>query len=454
MINALTIESMAYLGAGITHTPAGKVLFVDGAVVGDVIKPLEVVSQPRQERCLSFELLEASPLRIDARCPYAESCGACPWQVMAYETQLAWKRRFVVDALERIGRIADSEALVGECVASPQEWHYRNKVEFDTFVQDDKICLGLHEKGSQEQVAIDQCLLLPETLTQLPVHLTGALVYSLGSAQRNLVRLALRHSLTTASTELALFMRPSGVNRSLLVKTLNSKSQFSSLVRPITDSEMVERKVKKLELLAGAGYWQEKLADHRYKISAPSFFQVNSAIATSMIESLGTLIAGLDLPASAVVADLYSGAGTFTLPLAQRFAQVFAIESYGYSIRDLKRNTEEAGLADKVQAIGGDVARELAAIDQPRLALIDPPRSGLRPEARKALLNKGIEYLVYVSCNPTTLARDLEVLATDYELLSVTPFDQFPQSYHVEIMSLLKLRRRISKSLRINRKTS
>lgn len=438
MINALTIESMAYLGAGITHTPAGKVLFVDGVVVGDVIKPLEVVSQPRQERCLSFELLEESPLRIDARCPYAETCGACPWQVLAYEAQLDWKRRFVVDALTRIGHLPNSEALVGECVASAQQWHYRNKVEFDAFSQDGKICLGLHEKGSQSQIAVNECLLLPQTLSQEPAHLAGALAYSLGAAQQDLVRIALRHSQTTNSTELALFMRPSGVKRSLLAKTLNSKGEFTSLVRPITDKDMVERKIKQLEVLAGKGYWQEELAGHRYKVSAPSFFQANSAVAAKMIEYLGTLTDQLDLDSSDTVADLYSGVGTFTLPLAQRFAQVYAIESYGSSIRDLRRNLEEAGLEQRVEAIGGDVARELAAIEQPALAVIDPPRSGLRPEARQALLAKGIQNLVYVSCNPTTLARDLEVLAQDYELLSATPFDQFPQSYHVEIMALLK----------------
>jgi len=125
------------------------------------------------------------------------------------------------------------------------------------------------------------------------------------------------------------------------------------------------------------------------------------------------------------------------LPLAGRFKRVSAIESYGSSIRDLRRNLEEAGI--EAHVIGGDVARELSGLDPVELALIDPPRSGLRPEALNALLEYQAPNLIYVSCNPSTLARDIALLISGgYSLISATPFDQFPQSYHVEVMALLR----------------
>ena len=439
MTENLTIESMAYQGAGVAHAQDGKAVFVEGAVVGDVIMPLTLQSQSSYDKCVSFELLEPSPKRMEVRCPHANLCDGCPWQILAYDEQLQWKQRFVIDAYERIGKIPNSKELVKACVPSPLQWYYRNKVELNAFIQEGKLGLGLRKKASHEHVRIDQCLLMQKSLKDLPKKIAGALNYSLKDAQNDLVRVAVRSSANTGATELALFMVPSGVNRSLLAKTLSQNAQLSSIVRAITEGEVAARKVKQVEVLSGAGHWKEELAHNTYKISAPSFFQINSAIAELMVAHLEGLLDKLGIDSSASVADLYSGAGTFTLPLARRFEHVIAIESYGSSIRDLRRNLEEAGLDAEV--IGGDVARELPQLEPVELAIIDPPRSGLRPEAVEALLNYQAPYLVYVSCNPATMARDIGLLTRDtYQLVNATPFDQFPQSYHVEIMAVLKRR--------------
>jgi 23S rRNA (uracil1939-C5)-methyltransferase len=278
---------------------------------------------------------------------------------------------------------------------------------------------------------------MPKALTNLPKRLAGALNYSLDAkAQKQLARVAVRSSETTGSTEVALFMVPSPANRAMLAKVLGETAPLSSLVRVIIDGDMAARKVKKVEVLSGKGYWHEKLGANNYKISAPSFFQINSATAGAMVKKLDEIFKELNLDTSAPVADLYSGAGTFTLPLARRFEQVSAIESYGSSIRDLRRNLEESRLSAEV--IGGDVARELMHLEPVELAVIDPPRSGLRPEATQAVLAYAPPRLVYVSCNPATMARDIkQFIAGGYQLMQVTPFDQFPQSYHVEVMALL-----------------
>lgn len=435
----LTIESMAYQGAGVAHSEDGKTVFVEGALVGDVIEPLECLSQPNYDKCKRFELVEPSAYRVQARCPYGKDCGGCPWQELAYAEQLKWKRQFVVDALTRIGKVARAEELVGECVASPEQWHYRNKIELSSFMQNGKLGLGLKKKESHEHVRLDECLLLPKKLTGMPKNLAGALNYSMRDSADKLMRVAVRSSVNTGSTEVGLFMRPSGVQRGLVAKTLAASSEFTSLTRVIFTGEMAERKVKQVEVLSGAGYWQEQLAGNGYKISAPSFFQINSFIAEAMINKCKDIVESLELDSSAHVADLYSGAGTFTLPLARWFDNVSAIESYGSSIRDLRRNLEEQQLYAEV--IGGDVARELAALNPAQFAVIDPPRSGLRPEAVQALLEYKVPNLMYVSCNPSTMARDIGLLVQGgYELKEATPFDQFPQSYHVECVALLSKR--------------
>ncbi len=439
MTEKLTIESMAYEGAGIARSTDGKTVFVEGAVVGDVVKPLELRTLSSYDKCLSFELVEPSPHRIPNPCPYANVCSGCPWQILTYTEQLRWKRRAVIDALERIGGFTGAEELVETCVPSPREWHYRNKVELSAFVQNGRLGLGLKKKESQEHILIEKCLLLPERLVDMPRKLAGALNYSLKEGQENLARVAVRSSLKTGATEVALFMLPSPANRALLTKVLGEVAPLTSLVRVIIDGDLAARKVKKVEVLNGKGYWHEKLGANNYKISAPSFFQINSAIAEAMTERLAHQLNRLALPEHTHVADLYSGAGTFTIPLAQRFEYVSAIESYGSSIRDLRRNLEDSAL--QAEVIGGDVARELNSLEQAELAVIDPPRSGLRPEAVKAVLKYAPSHLVYVSCNPATLARDLRLLtAGGYVLDSATPFDQFPQSYHIEVMALLTRR--------------
>lgn len=438
MTEILTIKSMAYQGAGVAHAQNGKTLFVDGAVVGDVVKVIKSRSFDSYDMCLAFELLEPSPHRIATPCPYAEVCGGCPWQMFDYEQQRYWKRQFVVDALERIAKIEISTALVGECIPSPQRWHYRNKVELSVFMQDGKLKLGLCRKKSHEHISIDSCLLMPKPFRGMPKKLAGALNYALEKEnKKKLVRVAIRSSYNTGSAEAALFMLPSGVNRALLAKVLNENASFSSVVRPLVKGDMAARKVKQLEVLSGAGHWKETLAHNSYRISAPSFFQINSATAELMIVQLMKILDTLELDAGASVADLYSGVGMFTLPLARRFKQVSAIESYGSSIRDLRHNLDVQGLDARI--IGGDVARELAQLQPAELVLVNPPRSGLKPQALKALCAFGAPHLIYVSCNPSTLARDIALLVQEsYQLVSATPLDQFPQSYHVETLVLLQ----------------
>jgi 23S rRNA (uracil1939-C5)-methyltransferase len=200
----------------------------------------------------------------------------------------------------------------------------------------------------------------------------------------------------------------------------------------LTKGDDAQRKVRKTEVLSGYGFWQEELAGLIFRVSAPSFFQVNTAVAQNMVQTV------LELAQSATssnghIWDLYCGAGSFTLPLAQAGATVSAVEIAGSSLFDLRQNLKTHQLESQVKVFAGDVARCLDELNPAQLAVLDPPRSGLTPSVIQGLAKKAPPQLVYVSCDPQTLARDSrQLLEQGYQLLRVYPFDLFPQSPHVE----------------------
>jgi len=432
MLSEVRIESLAYTGAGIAHQDDGRVVFVSGGLPGDRALVEIQVDKTRYLRARLVELLEASELRLDAACQHAGQCGGCPWQCLAYPAQLEWKRRFVADALERVGHIPDAEALVAPIEASPKTWYYRNKVEFSVFGQAGRLHLGMHQSNDTEPTAISSCLLLPKVLADEPLSLGGTLNFALGREPVQPYRLGIRHSARTKSCELALWSTPCGMQRGFVAGLLAKAVPNSSTVRVLTRSNDAGRKVVNTEVLSGQGSWTEQLAGFRFMISAPSFFQVNTAVAEAMVAKLVELAA----PADKHIWDLYCGAGTFSLPLAAAGATVSAVELAGSSLRDLRRNLKNANLEKGVQVVSGDVAIALRSLAPARLAVVDPPRSGLKPQVTAQLVDSPTAELIYVSCDPQTLARDAALLvAGGYHLQGVYPYDLMPQSYHVETIA-------------------
>jgi 23S rRNA (uracil1939-C5)-methyltransferase len=438
---AVRIESLAYTGSGIAHLATGKAVFVRGAAPGDLVRLRIQDERGRFARATIEDMLEPSPERIEPPCPYHARCGGCGLQHLSYDAQLWWKRRFVIDALERIGGFDGAEALVGDTVASKQRWGYRNRVEMEPLRRGKGLALGFHGADDATAVPIERCLLLPEGFAGLPARLAGALGYALGGAavldgqtsqSSALRRVGLRVSRATGDVELALWTQPGPCNRAFVAKVLADVLKATSLVRVLAAGALEKRDIRKVEVLGGRGFWREDLGGFRYRVSAPSFFQANSPVAGALVERV---LADVE-PDGKRVADLYSGVGTFTLPLAQRAQQTSAIEMVGSAIRDLRRNLDDAGL--EARALGGDVERLLPGLGALDCAVVDPPRSGLGKGALRAIADAAPHTLAYVSCDPATLARDLRGLTEQgYRLTSVTPFDLFPQTWHVETVARL-----------------
>ena len=435
-METLTISGLSHGPRAIAHAESGKVAFVSGALPGDVVEAEVTKETSSRIEARAVKILERSPLREKPACPHAGICGGCPWMGLAYEEQLKAKRDDVVNQLSRVGGVPRdrAEELVAPAVGSKRQVGYRNKLELAAFADArGHFQLGFHEQGSSNLAAPKSCPVAARGIEKAPGSLRGALAFLSRSGDLGVFRVGVRHSLRTKDTEIALWTKPGPFPRAVVAKTLGDALKNTSIVRVMADPGKA-RKVKGVERLSGKGCWEEQLGDFKYLISAPSFFQVNTAQAEKMIQ---LVIEGLDVQKGDRVADLYCGAGTFTLPLADYADEVLAVESAASSVRDLRRNLETNGTWAEV--IGGDSARELPQLGHLDALVVDPPRAGLAKGVAESIAEAGPEKLAYVSCDPATWARDIARLrSVGYELVQATPVDLFPQTYHIETVSILK----------------
>lgn len=427
----LTVERMAYGPDAVARTAEGKTVFVTGAVAGDVVEATIDTEGPTFARAHVERIIEPSPNRIQPPCPFVGLCGGCPWGALRREDQLAAKSENLRSALARIGRFSadDIDRLVRPIRHTEDAWGYRNKIELAVREENGHVVLGMHGLDPDQIIRIDRCPLFEKTFPKALKSAAGALSYLGNSRDLSLERVGVRASRRTKALEVALWTPTGGFPRAHVARVLEDALKPTSIVRVMTKGERKARRVVKNELLAGQGSWTERIGSEVMRVSAPSFFQVNTAAAEILIE---LVMDALNPGEDDIACDLYCGAGTFTLPLARRCAWVSAVESYGPAVRDLRRNLERAGL-DNVDAIGGDAVREFPA-DEVDVLVVDPPRAGLDPQAVELISDTSARDVAYVSCDPATLARDLARFAERgiFEPVAITPVDLFPETFHCE----------------------
>lgn len=431
------VERMTYGAEAVGHLANGKAVFVEGAAPGDLLEVEVVEDKPRFARARIARVAEASPERETAAvCPSA--CGGCSWAHLRYDAQLAAKRQAVVDALVRTAHLDEerADAVVADCIPCKRQWGYRNKLELAAGTDArGRFALGFYREGTHEIVTPDACPLANRYIEKAPKALRGALRYLQGRGDLGVYRVGVRGSLRTNSVEIALWTPPSSFPRNAVANTLKDALKATSVVRVIAEPGHA-RAVKKVETLDGRGTWEEKLAEARFLTSAPSFFQVNTAQAEKLV---ALVMEGLQVQPEDYVVDLYSGGGTFSIPLAQAGAEVVAVELAGSSVRDLRRNAE-ANRVD-VEVVCDDALRALPELGEPDALVVDPPRAGLEKAVVDAIAQARPERIAYVSCDPQTWSRDVARLEQNgYHLEQATPVDLFPQTYHVETVSLFRLR--------------
>ena len=435
----LTCERMTYGPDAVAHDAEGRTIFVSGAVAGDRVRVLVDREEDRWSHARVSELIEPSPDRVTPACPYVGVCGGCPWGALSRDAQSRAKRGSVVDALSRIAHMGDerAEALVAPLVYPSEPWGYRNKVELAVSSDGKRTTLGMHAAGGDAVVRVKSCKLLDKAHVGAVKSVAGALSYLAGRHPIELERVGIRVSRRTGDLEVALWDRPGAFPRAQAAKVLADALRPTSVVRVMQKGPAKARRIAGVECLSGAGSWSEVVGAERMRVSAPSFFQVNTLGAEKLVE---LVMEALSPTEDEEAMDLYCGAGTFTLPLARRAAFVSAVESYGPAVRDLRRNLESAGV-DNVDPIGGDAGREFPDTDAD-VIVVDPPRAGLAADVVSRLSEQPARAIAYVSCDPATLARDLARFeeAGTFAPARVTPVDLFPQTYHVETLTLLERR--------------
>ena len=426
----LEVTSLAYGGRGVARRN-GYVVFVSGALPGDRVRASVTKSKRNHAEATAVELLRPSPDRVPDRCDHGgEPCPGAPWQGLSYEQQLSYKQEQVEDSLRRLGGLDGFELAPIEPAA--ERWRYRNKLEYSFGERDGELVLGFHARGRWDEIVdARDCLLASER----------------NNERRNEIR-----AWAEASGVPAYDRRSgAGVLRNLVIREGRRTGQLQS--RLVTSEAQFPRPPVDLHTIVdeesggtdgptgalGAEYLEERLRDLDFRLSHRAFFQTN----TEMAERLYAFATeAADLSGSERVYDLFCGIGTLSLVLARSAGEVWGVEIVPDAIADAEANAELNGIGN-ARFRAGDARTSIRPLveeaGRPDLVVVDPPRAGLSKKIVRRVIECDAPRIVYVSCNPTTLAPNAAQLEeAGYRLRRVQPVDMFPQTPHIECVALLE----------------
>jgi len=398
----LTLEKLTYGGDAMGRLPDGRAIFVPFALPGERVRVRLTEEKKSFARGELAEILDGAKERITPRCRHFGVCGGCHFQHLPYQEQLEAKTEILRDQLVRIGKI--ESPFVATMVASPSEWKYRNHVQFH-LTENGKP--GYVNANGNQVFEIEECHLIDETLSPIWPQLGF-------EPESGIERVSLR----------------AGDENDILL-TLESDSPEPpelELEAGISVAHLYEDNVV---IMAGEGHIVIRVLGRDFKVSSASFFQVNTPMAEKMVKYL---LATLPVSPSDTLLDIYCGAGLFSAFFAPRVGKVIGIESSASACSDYEINLDEFDNVDLYEGAAEDILAGLVArIEGVRIAIVDPPRAGIDRRALDALMELGPQAIAYVSCDPSTLARDAKrLIEGGYALKQVMPFDLFPQTYHIE----------------------
>ena len=405
------LDKLTYGGDALGRVPdplsgtGGRAVFVPFALPGETVSVHVVEQKPGHLRAELVEVLEPSPQRILPKCKHYGVCGGCTYQHLSYPDQLQAKTDILHDQLRRIGKIADPP--VQSMVASPRQWNYRNHVQFH-LTQAGK--LGYVEANGRYVLPISECH-LPET----PLNsLWPTLEFDPGL---QLERVSLRVGLEEETM--------------LVLRSRNPEPPELELEAAIS---VVHLMADDMVVMAGEDHMTMAVRDRLFRLSAASFFQVNTAMAGKMVEHL---LENLPVSPATTLLDVYCGVGLFSAFFAGKVGRLIGVEVSGSACEDFAANLDEFDNVELYEAPAEAVLPSLDVI--PDIVIVDPPRAGLDKTVLDAIVVQGPTHIAYVSCDPSTLARDAaRFIAGGYRLIQVTPFDLFPQTSSIESISYLE----------------
>ncbi|RKX20728.1 MAG: 23S rRNA (uracil(1939)-C(5))-methyltransferase RlmD, partial [Candidatus Zixiibacteriota bacterium] len=436
------IKDLAYDGKAVGEID-GKIIFLNAGLPGEVVRARITKAGHKYDVGEVVEIIEKSGERVPAPCPHFDICGGCTWQDLNYERQLYYKRKQVDDCLKHIAKFEKVD--LAETVPAPNKFHYRNKMEFSFNTDPENgFVLGLHRRGRFNEIFdLNECYLTSDKVPKIVnwfrtfVRESGMTAYDVVEHDGFLRFLMIRQTQNTDQIMLNIVTVDGNISNleTLLAEVKMRFPEVVTVVQNINNKKSNISKGEKEIIHFGDRFIEEQILDCRFRIYANSFFQTNSLQAENLYRTAFEL---LQPNQNDKLLDLYCGAGTIGLTASKMVADVIGLEleptavdaaRENAKINDIGNATFYTGLAQELLNKNRDILNGVSLI------ITDPPRAGMHKKVLKALVEHNNKKLVYISCNPSTFARDARILINSgYSLGKVIPVDMFPHTMHIELV--------------------
>jgi len=444
----MKIDSLVYEGAGIGRVNNFAV-FVENSAPGDVLNVRITSVKKSFARGEIVEIVEPSPMRVEPQCDKIKICGGCNWQHIDYAEQLRAKKELIEYNVRRIGNM---EIPVRDVIASDKIFNYRCKVQYHTQKRNGETLIGYYQKGSHDVVNIDTCAIQPKIVDEISNFLREKIselnisTYNHKNKKGLLKHTVFLYSSSEENLLLIFVINAQKVPKELRELSKLCREKFGNIIGTLANfNTKYENFIldRKTVLIDGRDYIEEKLENKTYRITAGSFFQINPSSAIKMFNTVKSIISErLNNP---TVLDVYAGVASFAIWLKDIAKEITAIEECSQAIKDARVNLElnKSIAGADIEIIEGNadkVLKKLVEENKSYEALIlDPPRIGCSKIALDSAAKLAEKYIVYVSCNPATLVRDLKILKElGFEAEYIQPLDMFCHTYHIESIVVLK----------------
>lgn len=442
----LTIRRMGINGEGIGYYKRA-IVFVPGAITGEEVVVEAKKIAPRYTEAELKKIRIPSPNRVKPPCPVYEACGGCQLQHLSYQAQLALKRDILIQSLEKHTKFPINQLMIKDVIGMDEPFRYRNKSQFQTRLEKNgNVVAGLYSANSHHLVPIEDCVVQDQTtvaITNAVRKLLQELEIPIYDEQKNsgIVRtIVVRTGIKTGQAQLVLITNSKKLpkKRIFLEKMEQAHPEIVSIMQNINTQKSSLIFGEETMHLAGEKTMQEELLEMKYDLSARAFFQLNPQQTTKLYQEVAR---ALHLKGTERIIDAYCGAGTIGLSLAGKVREVRGMDTIPEAIEDAKHNAALNHITNSHYEVGKAEVILPKWLQEGFIAdavVLDPPRVGLDRSLIHALLDYAPRQMVYVSCNPSTLARDLALLAKKYQIIYLQPVDMFPQTAHVETVVSLK----------------
>jgi 23S rRNA (uracil-5-)-methyltransferase RumA len=443
----LTIKRLGINGEGVGYFKK-QVVFVPGALPGEEVVVEATNIQPKYAEAKIKKIRKKSPHRVQPPCPVYEQCGGCQLQHLDYKAQLEEKRDIVIQAFERHCRIPIEELHIKPTIGMDNPWNYRNKSQFQVGKRKEKVIAGLYGLNSHQLIDISECLVQHQATNRV-TNIVKMILEDLRipiydeRKRTGIVRtIVARVGFHTGDVQLVAITAKKEIPRKeLLIAEIKRRlPEVKSIVQNINGQKTSLIFGEETFLLEGEEYIQEVLGDISFELSARAFFQLNPIQTVKLYDEVKKAAA---LTGKEKVVDAYCGVGTIGLWLAKDAGEIRGMDIIPEAIEDAKKNAIKHGFTNTMYVTGkAEVLLPKWVKDgwKPDVIVIDPPRTGCDEQLLKTILKVKPKKVIYVSCNPSSLARDVNVLSKSYKVNYIQPVDMFPHTAHVECVSRLVLK--------------